>query len=136
MVSYLITYEGDLRTKTVHERNSSLLVTDAPLDNRGKGESFSPTDLLAVSLGSCILTVMGIQAKALGVEIKGALAKVEKIMSAKPPRKIEKIVIAIALPYVKETLQKALQKAGMGCPVFLSLHPDIEKKVTFTWEKK
>ena len=135
MTKNIITYEGDLRTISTHE-SGSILETDAPKDNQGKGERFSPTDLLAVSLGSCILTIMGIVAKNLKVDLKGTTAEVEKEMSASPPRRISKITVVIRSPLkIPAETQAKLEQAGLSCPVKQSLHPDIQIKVDFLWGK-
>lgn len=132
MGRYQIFYEGNLRTKCVHLGNNQVIYTDAPKDNMGKGEQFSPTDLLAVSLASCILTIMGIQADKLGISLTGTTAQVEKEMVG-TPRRIGRVKISIVGPKIPEEAQKKLEQAGHQCPVSKSLHPDLKQDITFTW---
>jgi len=128
-----ITYLGDLRTVSVHLSSGTEILSDAPVDNNGKGEAFSPTDLVANALGSCMMTIMGIKARDLNIDLVGTTLEVTKIMQAEP-RKISKIEVVVNLPEVSDTKTKTiLERAAMTCPVFLSLHPDIEKAVTFHW---
>ncbi len=109
------------------------MITDAPVDNHGKGEAFSPTDTVANALATCMLTVMGIKADALGVDIKGASAEVVKIMSAEP-RRISRIDVKINFPLsYSQKDAKILEHTGKTCPVLQSLHPDIEKNITFNY---
>jgi uncharacterized OsmC-like protein len=129
-----ITYLGDLRTSSVHLQSGTEILSDAPVDNNGKGEAFSPTDLVANALGSCMMTIMAIKAKDLNVDLVGTTIEVTKIMQAEP-RKISKIEVVLNLPEVSDAKTKTiLERAAMTCPVFLSLHPDIEKAVTFHWK--
>lgn len=127
-------YLGDLRTLCTHESSGQTLQTDAPVDNHGKGEYFSPTDLLATALGSCMLTLMGIAAKNQQIDITGANATVEKIMSTTPPRRIAclRVVINIPASFTLE-IQEKLEMAALACPVHESLHPDIQQEITFNW---
>lgn len=134
MNRYQIFYEGNLRTKCVHLGNKKVIYTDAPKDNMGKGEEFSPTDLLAVSLASCILTIMGIQADKLGLSLVGTTAQVEKEMTG-TPRRIGKVKILIEGPKISPDAQKKLEQAAHQCPVSKSLHPDLKQDITFTWNK-
>lgn len=128
-----VLYLGDLRTESVHLQSGSKMITDAPVDNHGKGEAFSPTDTVANALATCMLTVMGIKADALGVDIKGASAEVVKIMSAEP-RRISRIDVKIDFPLsYSEKDAKILEHTGKTCPVLQSLHPDIEKNITFNY---
>jgi len=128
-----ITYLGDLRTVSIHLSSGTEILSDAPVDNNGKGEAFSPTDLVANALGSCMMTIMGIKAKDLNVDLIGTTLEVTKIMQAEP-RKISKIEVVLNLPAVADAKNKIiLERAALTCPVFLSLHPDIEKAVTFHW---
>ncbi len=128
-----IIYLGDLRTESTHQPSGAKIISDAPVDNHGKGEAFSPTDTVANALGSCMLTVMGIKAKDLGVDFTGATAAVTKIM-AKEPRRISKIQIVFNMGIAADEKNKTiLEKTGMTCPVFMSLHPDMEKQITFNW---
>lgn len=130
-------YLGDLRTRALHVRSGSELITDAPPDNRGKGEAFSPTDLLAASLGSCMLTIMGIAAREHGFDINGTSLKIWKIM-ASGPRRVGEIRIAFTFPAVSYTLKqkKIIERSAYTCPVYLSLHPDIKKSITFYFPDK
>ena len=133
MTKMLITYEGDLSTKSVHE-SGEILYTDAPKDNMGKGEKFSPTDLLAISLGSCILTIMGMFARKYKVDIGGSFVRVDTEMSKDLPRRISKVVVEFhSRNSFDESITKALEKAAHDCPVHKSLHPDMEQVITFHW---
>lgn len=133
MNRYNIAYLGGLRTEALHDSGVRLR-TDAPKDNRGRGEEFSPTDLLAVGLGSCILTLMGIAAAGLGFELAGARAEVEKEMSKTPPRRIARIGVRIFCPPCPdEAVRKKLEAAGHSCPVHYSLHPEIRQDIVFSW---
>lgn len=129
-----VVYESDLRTTCTHLRSSSSIETDAPLDNNGKGERFSPTDLLATSLATCMLTVMGIKAKSMGFDLNGATIEVEKIMKAEP-RRVGGINLTVHIP---ENLQSAddktkqiLKHIADTCPVMKSIHPDIEVEINW-----
>ncbi|WP_281309834.1 OsmC family protein [Flavobacterium flavigenum] len=129
-----VTYLGDLRTKSIHVQSGSEIISDAPLDNNGKGEAFSPTDTVANALASCMFTIMGIKARDLNVDLVDSTADVTKIMNAEP-RRIGAIEIVFELiSNADEKSKTILERAAMTCPVFLSLHPDIEKKVTFNWK--
>jgi len=128
-----ITYLGDLRTSCEHLQSGTSILTDAPTDNHGKGEAFSPTDLVATSLGSCMISIMAIKSKELEVDLVDSTIEITKIMQAEP-RKIAKIIVALFLPNTSEKNKTILERAAMTCPVFLSLHPDIEKDVTFHWK--
>jgi putative redox protein len=134
MVKITVTYEGNLRTAAVHEESGSVIKTDAPKDNHGRGEFFSPTDLLAAALGTCVVTIMGILANKLKVDLKGLRATVEKEMAKMPSRKVGKIIIHIFCPstFDPETTSK-LEQAGIGCPVHHSLHPDVQQEIIFHW---
>ena len=134
MVSIKLEYEGDLHCKATHGPSGTVLSTDAPTDNQGRGESFSPTDLVATALGSCMLTVMGIQARTLGIDISGTTATVTKEMTTAPPRRIQRLAVTIHVPRpVSADNRLKLQRAAHTCPVHQSLHPDVEKPVEFTW---
>ena len=129
-----VVYEGDLRTINTHENSSSTIETDAPTDNHGKGERFSPTDLLATSLANCMLTTMGIRMRGKQIDLKGVRIEVEKIMKADPRRVAAiklKYHIPAALENINETEKQALKEIAENCPVAKSLHPDIE--VTIDW---
>lgn len=128
-----VTYLGDLRTSSVHIQSGSEIISDAPLDNNGKGEAFSPTDTVANALASCMLTVMGIKARSLDVDFTGATAEVTKHMNAEP-RKISKIEVRFDLGIsADEKAKTILERTALTCPVYLSLHPDVEKVVSFAW---
>lgn len=129
-----VTYLGDLRTTSTHLQSGTEILSDAPLDNNGKGEAFSPTDLVANALGSCMFTIMGIKARDMNVSIENSTASVTKIMQAEP-RKISAIEIVFDMNYAPDNKTKTiLERAAMTCPVFLSLHPDIDKRITFNWK--
>ncbi len=131
-----IKYLVNLRTECTHLKSGEKFITDAPTDNNGKGEAFSPTDMIATNLGTCMLTLMGIKANNLGIEFSGATVEVEKIMAANPRRISEiKLKIRIPLVYDKET-RNSLERAAINCPVAKSLHPDIKQNVKFKWAKK
>ena len=135
MATIHLTYRGSLRTESEHLQSGTRLITDAPCDNRGKGESFSPTDTVASALGSCMLTIMGIRAQDNGIDISGAEASVTKIM-ASDPRRISRIEIEIQMPSDKnytEAEKELLVEAGLNCPVCKSLSPDLEKVINFHW---
>lgn len=134
MVKVDLKYEGDLHCNAVHTPSGAALSTDAPKDNQGRGESFSPTDLAATALGSCMLTVMGILARTLEINIDGATASVEKHMTATLPRKIERLVVTIHIPNpISPENREKLIRAANTCPVKKSLHPDIDIPIEFTW---
>lgn len=129
-----VTYLGDLRTKSIHVQSGSEIISDAPLDNNGKGEAFSPTDTVANALASCMMTIMGIKARDLEVDFVGSTAEVTKIMNAEP-RRIGAIEIVFEMQGVADEKSKTiLERAAMTCPVFLSLSSEIEKNVTFNWK--
>lgn len=132
MTSKLI-YNGNLRTEAEHLKSGAKIITDAPTDNHGKGEAFSPTDSVATGLASCMLTVMGIKAEGLQVNLNGTTAEVTKTMAANP-RRISKIEITINFPEAySEKNQKILENTAKTCPVMQSLHPDMEKLIHFTY---
>lgn len=129
-----VTYLGDLRTKSIHIQSGSEIISDAPLDNNGKGEAFSPTDTVANALASCMFTIMGIKARDLNVDLAGSTAEVTKIMNAEP-RRIGAIEVVFELKSNADEKSKIiLERAAMTCPVFLSLSSEIEKNVTFNWK--
>lgn len=130
-----VTYKGNLRTTCLHLKSGSEIITDAPEDNNGKGEAFSPTDTVATSLASCMLTVMGIKARDLNVNLEGATAAVTKHMAANP-RRISKIEVTFELPEnIAEKNRKILERIANTCPVQNSLHPDIESVIEFCWKQ-
>ena len=128
-----ITYLGELRTSSIHLQSGSEILSDAPTDNHGRGEAFSPTDTVANALGACMISIMGIKAMQMGLDMVGSTAEVTKVMQAEP-RKIAKISVVINMNLeADEKTRTIFERAAMTCPVFLSLHPDIEKEVTFNW---
>ena len=136
MVAIHSEYRGDLHCKAVHGPSGTKLDTDAPKDNQGRGESFSPTDLVAAAIGTCMLTVMGIAARTLGIDIAGSTATVEKSMTTAPPRSIESLFVAIHVPHrISPENKWKLERAAHTCPVHRSLHPDIQVKVDFTCDE-
>lgn len=130
-----ITYLGNLRTVSKHILSGTEILSDAPLDNNGKGEAFSPTDLVANAAGSCMMTIMAIKARDLNINIEGSTVEVTKIMQAEP-RKIARIEIIINMAIATDNKTKTiLERTAMNCPVLLSLNPDIEKDITIHWEQ-
>ncbi len=127
-------YLGELRTENEHLQSGNKVITDAPTDNRGKGEYFSPTDLLATALGSCILTIMGITARENGIDIEGTQIEVTKIMASEP-RRVAEVVVEFTFPAKGYTAaQKQLIESVAGTsPVPLSLHPDLKQTIKFNW---
>jgi uncharacterized OsmC-like protein len=129
-----ITYLGELRTSAIHIQSGLEILTDAPTDNHGKGESFSPTDLLASALGSCMISIMAIKSKNLNVDLLGSTIEVTKIMQVEP-RRIGVIEIVLNMAITPDEKTKIiLERAAMNCPVLLSLHPEIEKRISFNWK--
>ncbi len=131
-----VIYEGDLRTTCTHLQSASSIETDAPTDNNGKGERFSPTDLLATSLGTCMLTVMGIKARTMDLDMKGMQVDVEKIMKA-DPRRVGGINLTFHIPEQLQNLSEKeiviLKNVALTCPVKQSIHPDIEVNINWNW---
>jgi len=128
-----VTYLGNLRTECEHLKSGATFITDAPTDNNGKGEAFSPTDTVATGLANCMLTMMGIKARDLHISLDGSTALVTKTMAANP-RRISKIDVALDLPSnIDSKSQKILENVANTCPVLYSLHPDIEKLIVFNW---
>ncbi len=130
-----IKYEGNLRTVATHLQSESVVETDAPTDNQGKGERFSPTDLVATALGSCMLTIMGIKARDMDIDLEGTKIDITKIMVPNP-RRIGEIKVVINFPESLKPDEKQktiIERAAMTCPVFESLHPDLKKDVEFKW---
>lgn len=129
-----VTYLGDLRTSSIHLQSGTEILSDAPTDNHGKGEAFSPTDLLANALGSCMVSIMAIKSKDMNLDLVGSTVEVTKIMQAEP-RKIAKIEIVMNMSVsVDEKSKTILERTAMNCPVLLSLNPDIKKAITFNWK--
>jgi len=127
-----VVYNGDLRTTCTHLRSGNFFETDAPVDNNGRGERFSPTDLIATSLGTCMITVMGIKARTMGFDLNGIKIEVEKIMKA-DPRRVGGINLFFHIPdslkVIDEKTKNILKNIGENCPVIKSIHPDIEVKI-------
>ena len=135
MVSINFEYQGDLHCQAIHGPSGTMLTTDAPKDNHGRGETFSPTDLVATALGSCMLTTMGILAKTLSVDLAGATATVEKEMTSSPFRMIHQLTVRIRVPRaVSKENQTRLERAALTCPVAKTLNPDVQIPTEFTWE--
>jgi len=128
-------YHGELRTEALHVKSGQKIITDAPPDNQGKGEAFSPTDLLCASLGSCMATVMGIAGRTHQINIDGASMRITKIMASNP-RRVSEIILEISLPGqdFTEKEKSILEKAALTCPVALSIHPDIKQTVNFIYD--
>jgi uncharacterized OsmC-like protein len=136
MVEIEILYEGDLHCSAVHLPSGNTLVTDAPLDNNGRGEAFSPTDLMATALGSCMATVIGIVAKRKGLAIEGMTVNVRKFMSDEQPRRIKRLELDLQIPLpATHSDRKLLESAARGCPVHQSIHPDIEVVMNWAWQE-
>ncbi|MAJ46262.1 MAG: osmotically inducible protein OsmC [Planctomycetes bacterium TMED75] len=135
MVTIHSTYLGDLRTESKHGPSGTRIHTDAPIDNQGKGESFSPTDLVATAVGTCMLTIMGIVAARHEWDIAGATAEVKKIMAAAPERRIQRIEVTIKIPGdgLEERARRALQKAAESCPVHATLGTNVEMPIELIW---
>ena len=128
-----VIYKGALRTEPTHIRSGNTIITDAPTDNKGKGEAFSPTDLVATSLASCMLTIMGIKADEMNINIEGASAEVKKIMTA-GPRRIAQVIIVINIPIsADEKTKNILEKSALTCPVDKSLSNSMIRDVKFIW---
>jgi putative redox protein len=134
MVSIQVQYEGDLRCRATHGPSGKELFTDAPVDNHGRGESFSPTDLVATALATCMATVIGIKAQQKGLDVTGMTVSVEKHMSEDSPRRIVRLPIGITIPLPADHQDRRLLEAtALACPVHQSLHPEIDKTVTWNW---
>ncbi|RTL56785.1 MAG: OsmC family peroxiredoxin [Sphingobacteriales bacterium] len=133
----IVLYKGNLRTELTHLQSGTLIENDAPTDNQGKGERFSPTDLVATALGSCMITTMGIKANTMNIDLTGTKAEITKIMKS-DPRRIGKIITHIIFPtslqQLDEKQKQILENTARTCPVAKSLHPDLETDIQFTWE--
>jgi len=128
-----IVYQNNLRTEAEHIASGEKIITDAPVDNNGKGEAFSPTDLVATALGSCMITIMAISANKYDIDVAGTNASVKKIMGS-DPRRINEIAIDINMnKNIEEKDRKRLERAALACPVHKSLHPDLEKRIRFIY---
>lgn len=134
MATSKVTYLGDLRTSSTHLASGSEIISDAPVDNHGKGEAFSPTDTVANALATCMFTVMGIKAADLEVDFSNSTAEVTKVMGT-DPRRITEIHVTFEMNVsVSEKDKTILERTAMTCPVFNSLHPDIKKEIVFNWK--
>jgi len=134
MVTVEVSYLGDLRTKAIHAPSKSIICTDAPVDNFGRGELFSPTDLVGAALGTCVLTILGIYAQKHSLDVSGASASVEKEMTATPVRRISRLETTIRIPLSEQNEHReAIERAILSCPVHASLLLEIEKPITFVW---
>lgn len=128
-----VTYVGGLRTESVHLQSGSVVLSDAPTDNHGQGAAFSPTDMIANSLATCMLTTMAIKANAMGIDLSGSTAEVTKVMQS-DPRKIAKIIVALSMTGTLEDRDRTvLERVGHHCPVALSLHPELVQEITYQW---
>ena len=129
-----IVYKDNLRTEAVHLSSGEAIITDAPVDNNGKGDAFSPTDLVAAALGSCMITIMGIVAEKHNIDISGTSASVKKIMGENP-RKIDEVAIDLRMSnQLNKNDRKKLERAALSCPVHKSLHPDLKKTISFSYK--
>ncbi len=133
MITSKVSYQGNLRTAMLHLQSNSEVITDAPVDNHGKGEAFSPTDLLATSLASCMMTIMGIKAQSMSIDLTGTYAEVVKHMSSQP-RRVSKIEVKMTMNQdFDEKTKTLLEKAALTCPVSQSLHPETKQNITFIY---
>lgn len=134
MVEVNVTYDGGLRCRAQHGPSGVVLTTDAPKDNMGKGESFSPTDLVATALATCIATTMAIVANRKGYDLPQMTVHVEKHMTSAPPRRIERLPVVVTIPLPQDHADRELlESAARGCPVHRSLHPDVQAPIEFVW---
>src|SRR4029077_9965179 len=135
MVNISVKYTGDLRSDAVHGPSNAKIATDAPTDNKGKGEAFSPTDLVATALATCMSTTMGIKAQELGVDLRGMTISVKKEMSKDPPRRIVGLPSEVHIPLPKDHPQRdLLEQTALNCPVHKSLRVEISRATKFFWE--
>lgn len=135
MITIETKYLGDLRTENIHVQSGAKIITDAPCDNRGKGQSFSPTDLLATALGNCIMTIMGIKAMDNGIDIVGTRLEITKIM-ANDPRRVAEVIVEFFFPQDKsytEEEKRLVESVAGTSPVPLSVHPDMKQTIKFNW---
>jgi putative redox protein len=135
MATSKITYNGGLRTTSIHLQSGNSIITDAPVDNKGKGEAFSPTDLLATSLGNCMLTIVGIASAEHGFNIDGTTCEITKIMAKEGPRRVAEIVVDFQFPEndYSDKVKTIIERSAHTCPVAYSIHPDIKKTVSFNY---
>ncbi len=135
MVKSVTVYEGGLHCAIEHGPSGSRIATDAPVDNMGKGEAFSPTDLVGAALASCIATTMAIVADRKGIDLRGMRVEAVKEMSADTPRRIARLAVEVHLPISRSADPEGLlERAGRGCPVHRSLHPDVDAPIVFHWK--
>lgn len=136
MIEIKVSYEGDLHCSAIHGPSGSSLVTDAPLDNNGLGQAFSPTDLVATALATCMATVVGIVAKRKELSVEGMEVTVRKYMSEDQPRRIARLELDLVMPLVESHPERRLiESAARGCPVHQSIHPDIAVEMNWIWQK-
>jgi putative redox protein len=134
MVTFTISYDGELRCSATHGPSNTVIATDAPKDNHGRGETFSPTDLTATSFATCIITTMAIQTRNDGLALNGIRAQVEKHMTTTPPRRIARLVARLTMPTgIPVIAREKLSKIAHACPVALSLHPDVIQEISFLY---
>jgi len=134
MVTIRTVYEGGLRCRATHGPSGTMVVTDAPVDNHGRGESFSPTDLVATALGACMMTIMGIVAERHAIDLAGMTVETRKEMTASPPRRIAALPTTITIPLPPDhPHRQLLEQAAHTCPVAKSIHPDVAVPVEFVW---
>lgn len=134
MTQIEVVYEGGLHCRARHPESDAVIYTDAPLDNHGRGEAFSPTDLVGTSLATCMVTIMAMAAERHGIDCRGVRVVVDKTMSTGVPRRISKLEVNYYIPLAADHPQRELlEKAALNCPVKQSLHPDIEQKIQFHW---
>ena len=134
MATSIVRYLGELRTSSMHMQSGTEIITDAPTDNQGKGEAFSPTDMVCNSLATCMITIMAIKARDMDTELKGTTAEVTKVMATEP-RRISEIHIHFEMDLVVDAKTKTiLERVARQCPVHYSLHPDLKKVITFNWK--
>ncbi len=134
MVEIHIDYEGDLHCNALHLPSGNRLATDAPVDNNGRGEAFSPTDLVATALGTCMATIMDMVAKRKDLDLSGMTVKVRKTMSDDLPRRIRRLEVDLGVPLPADhPARKLLESAALACPVHHSIHPDIEVVLNWEW---
>ena len=135
MVKISTVYEGGLRCRATHGPSGTTLVTDAPVDNHGRGESFSPTDLVATAIGACMMTIMGIVAERHGIDLAGTTVETTKEMTSSPPRRIAALPTRITIPLAADhPHRQLLEQAAHTCPVVKSVHPEISVPIEFVWK--
>lgn len=134
MSTSIVKYLGELRSSSIHLQSGTEILNDAPIDNYGKGEAFSPTDMVANSLATCMLTIMAIKANDMDLELKGTTAEVTKVMAA-DPRRISEIHVTFQMNLADDKkIKTILERSALTCPVYYSLHPDIKKIIVFNWK--